>query len=170
LTQEKVDLDALVDDYKQPEKKADDRLTILETRQAEQDQKTANTAAKQEYDTAIGDNVSFIKEGSEIKHSDTVIKGLVKTLAEEDPKFVDAYNNRSKNPDAYKAAQEGLRDKVKEELIIDPSAAKVVQAHLAADGHSNNEPDAGRTREGKTDKEILSMTDQEFEEECASLE
>lgn len=169
MTQEKVDLDALVEDYKQPEKKADDRLTILETRQAEQDQKAVNTAAKQEYDTAISDNVSFIKDGSEIKHSDTVIKGLVKTLAEEDPVFVNAYNDRIKNPDAYKAAQEGLRDKVKEELTIDPSAAKVVQAHLAADGHSNNEPDASKTREGKTDAEIAAMSDLEFEEECASL-
>lgn len=161
MTQNKSDLDALVDDYQQPSKQQQEDVAELKKWKADQEQKNANEAASQEYETAMKDNMAFVREGTDIKSSDLVVRGLINSIAESDQSFVEAYKNRIENPDAYRAAQEKMRETAKKELTIDTSSAKVVQAHLAADGHSNDEPVVDRN--GKTDAEIMKMNDQEFE-------
>lgn len=160
MTQNKSDLDELVNDYQAPSKQTEDRLAELEKLSADREQKDANTAASQEYETAMTENMAFVRDGTDIKSSDLVVRGLINSIAESDQSFVDAYKNRIENPDAYKAAQEKMRETAKKELTVDTSAAQVVQARLAADGHSNNEPVAEKY--SKTAAEIKAMTGPEF--------
>lgn len=160
MTQNKSDLDELVNDYQAPSKQTEDRLAELEKVTADRKLQDDAAADKQEYENAFKENIAILRDIPEIKHSDLILRGLVGSFADTDPDFAKAYNNRAKDPDAYKAAQENLCETAKKELTIDTSAAEVVQARLAADGHSNNEPVAEKY--SKTAAEIKAMTAPEF--------
>lgn len=160
----KSKLDAAIENYEHKP-----TVDPAEADRAEMRQFMANAKAKEErdiqkadYEEGIGELISHCREDTEIPLSDRVIRGTLNTLAEENPTFRQAFAERKTNPEAYAEYKDWSKAKVKDELTSNTSAKKVVQASMAAVGHSDNEsPQSSRD---KTDKEIVKMSDSDFEQ------
>lgn len=96
---------------------------------------------KKDIDTGISDAVSFFKEDEEITSSDLMLKGFLNAYADENPKVIDAFNNRANNPGAWKELLKLARDSYKSGLSTDTKISDAVTAAKAsASGQTTEEP------------------------------
>jgi len=157
-------LDAALDNYQQPKEPVVDtnnRLADMEEYVANQKAEKEHGNQKDAYKKEMTSIIADCREDTEILQSDLVIRGVVNALAEDNDTFAQAYINRVKDPEAYQKTREWAITKAREELTSNSKVQKVVQASLAAAGHSEDEPP--KPERGKTDQEIKDMSAADFQ-------
>lgn len=135
--------------------KKDDRmenvLNFVEDFQTKEQQKEVNDG--------INDAVEFIKGDENITASDRLVKGFLNALADENPKVLDAFNNRSSKPDEWEEVKKWAQQEAVKEFSVDPKiSADVAAAKAAASGQTVTEPE----EKPVTNTDIESMSDIEF--------
>lgn len=138
-------LDELLTDFKDPEpevkteakpKPDESKIDEVHTWMKSQQQKDTSDA----FEKGITDAIKNLK-CDEIKASDRAMKGMLYTLAEENPVFEKAFQSRSTNPAAWERSLEWARAEMKKEYPA--STDKLVQdieaAKASASSQSNTE-------------------------------
>ena len=111
--------------------------------------------------SGLDDAVKFIKTDETITVSDRMVRGFLNAMADDDPRLLDAFNQRESNPAAWKEvlkkAQVGIRDELSTDSKItdDVNAAKA-----AASGQTNDEPEPKKI----TSADLNPLSDMQFKE------
>lgn len=136
-TQEKS-LDELLTDFKEPEAKpavqeqAPSKMDEVYNWMTTEKQDKAATA----FETGVSEAVKALKS-DEINASDRALKGLLYTLADENPVFGKAFENRKSNPSAWQRSVEWARKEAAKEYPV--STDKIKDAIVAAKASASNE-------------------------------
>lgn len=110
-------------------------------------------------DKGIADTVAALKEHDSLKGlPDTFVRGAAYDYAARNPAFNDAFQNRQKDPQGFKAAMEKMRDELVKDLGGDKSTDNLRAAHLATRGTSLEVPKTLK----KSETEVNNMSDHEF--------
>lgn len=163
-TQSDENLDTLLSEYESGSKTEknepkNDYSELQRRLDALEDEKRQESARK-----AVDEAISTVKEIGEFDLSDLAIEGYLQAMAARDQKIVQAFQDRQKNPDGYKAALEKVAQTIKDDFKYDPKATSDAEAVRAAVKSQDKATD-----DGPTPQQIAAMTDAEFERYKAGL-
>jgi hypothetical protein len=126
--------------------------------------------SQREFNEAVGTAVESIKKDeAAAKYPDRMIRGHLNALADENPQFRDAFQNRTKNPNAWKKSLEWAGKEFHKDISSLPDdqiTSDLEAAQASVRGISNEAPDAPKR---KTSAELTSMGDAEFQAYKAGL-
>jgi hypothetical protein len=94
---------------------------------------------KKDTEEGIKSAVDTIKEGLDVKVPDRAIRGMLFDLAESNEGFVNAFNNRNNNPQAWNKVLKSFQKEVAAEFQIDPEATNDREALKQAVHSSKSE-------------------------------
>lgn len=122
--------------------------------------------AQKDINTGIDDAVKFIKSDESITASDRLVKGFLNALADENPKVLDAFNNRTQNPGAWEEIKKWAQTEAKSELSTDTKITDDVNAaKAAASGQTLEEPEPEKV----TSADLDTLSDFQFSEYKSQL-
>ncbi len=169
---ESPDLDSLLSEYESSsedsqettETKSDDDLAEIRRELKEIRERDIRKETRQALDEAV----SQVKEFGELEMDDFLVEGAIHKLASENPKLVQAFQNRGSDPDGFKKVLKGVADTIKsksktpDKKLTEDSEA--VRAAVRGQGENieqgSEKPDPAKLR---------GMTNREFEEYKRSL-
>lgn len=120
--------DTSVETKPEPASKDDDTAELLQwARQQRQ------IEAKNQFNQELNTAVKAVKELSEVDLSDRVVKGYLNAIADEDERVKKAWENRSENPEGWKAALKKVAAEIKKETQkVDAGVTEDREAMTAA--------------------------------------
>jgi hypothetical protein len=158
-------LDSLLDEFKQktePQKPAVSTEDFSEVVQYVKQQQVESV--KKETEEGISSAVASIKEGLDVSVPDRAIRGMLFDLAESNEEFVNAFNNRNNNPQAWNKVLKAFQKEVADEFQIDPGATNDREALKQAVHSSKSE-----TQPTEEQPDYSKMSDADFQKALNDL-
>lgn len=111
--------------------------------------------------SGLDDAVQFIKTDETITVSDRMVRGFLNAMADDDPRLLDAFNQREANPGAWKEVLKRAQAEIKAEISTDSKITDDVNAaKAAASGQTNDEPEPKKI----TNADLNPLSDVQFKE------
>lgn len=162
-TEKSDDLDTLLKEYeteetveKTTEKEDPDRYSALEKRLNEMERDNIRKETHQ----ALAEAVAKVKSFGELEMDDLLVEGVLHKLAADDPRLIQAFQNRGRDPQGFNQVLKKVAETIKTKSVRpDPKLSEDSEAVRAAvrGQHANTQeddkPDAAKLRD---------MSDAEF--------
>jgi hypothetical protein len=118
---------------------ADDPLRTWAAQKMEEEKREREKALVEQTNKDIEKAVSVVLEGLDVPIKDQdLTEGYLHVLARKDERFVNAFNNRHKNPAGWNRVLKGVQSQLREKLNIDVQATQDREAVAAAVRSASN--------------------------------
>lgn len=161
--QDEVSLDSLLSEYDEP-KEEPKAAPQPEVPQISPDvQNFMNRQIKKENDQAINEAAKIMKESvGDTNLTEKWFKGQLHLAGAEDPRIIDAFNNRDNAPKQWEAIVKGIATDLAKELAPTDQSATESWNAVASAVHSAS-TSAPKTEPGFSEKDLKNMSDAEFQ-------